>query len=69
MALTGRLLSQRLDHVQVIARKIGFNKLEVGMSKLKGTVHNNVNAVSKDGNLLWLQFCHFLIQSICIKHP
>ena len=37
-----------LDHIEAITRKTGFNLLEVGMSKLKGTTLSDVNAVSKD---------------------
>ena len=62
MALTGRLLSHAwLDQVEAIAMKTGFDPLEVGMSKLKGTTLGNVNAVSKDGNLLWFWFPQLLI--------
>ena len=41
---------------------MGFNPLEVGMSKLKGTALSDINAVSKDGNLSWFQFCQLLIE-------
>ena len=50
-----------LDHVKAIV-KTGFNPLELGMSKLKGTALGNVNAVSKDGNLLWFWFHQLLIE-------
>ena len=41
---------------------MGFDSLEVGMSKLKGTTLGNVNTVSKDGNLSWFQFHQLLIE-------
>ena len=34
-----------LDHVEAIARKMGFSPLEVSMSKLKGTTFFNVRWV------------------------
>ena len=51
-----------LDHVEAIYRKMGFNPLEVGMSKLKGTVLGNGNTGSKDGNLSCFWFCQLLIE-------
>ena len=50
-----------LDHIKAIAKKTGFDPLEVGISKLKGTIPSNVNAVSKDGNLSWFWFHQLLI--------
>ena len=32
-----------LDHIEAIAKKMGFNHLETGMSKLKGTALYNIN--------------------------
>ena len=60
MALTERLLSHGLYHIEAVARKIGFSPLEVGMSKLKGTGLGDVNTVSQDGNLLWFQLHQLL---------
>ena len=40
-----------LDHIETVAEKMGFDPLEIGMSKLKGTALYNVNAISKEGNL------------------
>ena len=51
-----------VDHIKAIAIKTGFDPLEVGMSKLKGTVLCNVNTISKEGNLLWFQFHQLLIE-------
>ena len=39
-----------LDHVKAVARKKGFDPLEIGMSKLKSTTLCDVNAISKEGN-------------------
>ena len=51
-----------LDHIKAIARKTGFNPLEIGMSKLKGTVLCNVNTIGKEGNLLYFQLQRLLIE-------
>ena len=51
-----------LDHVEAIARKMGFDPLEIGMSKLKGTALCDVNAMSKEGHLSYFQFCQLLIE-------
>ena len=48
-----------LDHIKAIAKKTGFHPLEIGMSKLKGTT---LCTVSKEGSLLWFQFCQLLIE-------
>ena len=37
-----------LDHIKAVAKKTGFNPLEIGMSELKGMALCNVNAASKD---------------------
>ena len=36
-----------LDHVEAIVRKMGFEPLEIGMSKLKSTTFCDVNAVRR----------------------
>ena len=51
-----------LDHIKAIAKKTGFDPLEIGMSKLKGATLCNVNTTSKEGNLLWFQFLQLLIE-------
>ena len=51
-----------LDQVKAIAKKMGLDLLEVGMSKLKGAALCNVNAISKEGNLSYFQFCQLLIE-------
>ena len=51
-----------LDHVKAIARKTGFDPLEIGMSKLKGTTLCNVNAICKEGNLSYFWFHQLLIE-------
>ena len=51
-----------LDHIEAIARKMGFDPLEIGMSKLKGTTLWDVNAISKEGNLSYFQFHQLLIE-------
>ena len=51
-----------LDHIKAVARKMGFDPLDVGMSKLKGTMLCTINAVSKAGDLSWFQFSQLLIE-------
>ena len=51
-----------LDNIEAIAKKIGFNLLQIGMSKLKGMALCNVNAASKEGTLLYFHFCQLLIE-------
>ena len=51
-----------LDHVKVVAKKTGFDPLEIGMSKLKGTALCKINVISKEGNLTYFQFCQLLIE-------
>ena len=41
---------------------MGFDPLEIGMSKLKGTAVCDVNAISKEGNLSYFQFHQLLIE-------
>ena len=53
-----------LDHVKVVAKKMGFDPLEIGMSKLKGTALCNVNAASKEGTLSYFWFCQLLIEHL-----
>ena len=51
-----------LDHIKAIARKMGFDSLEIGMSKPKGMALCNVSVISKEGNLLYFWFCKLLIE-------
>ena len=51
-----------LDHIEGVARKTGFDPLEIGMIKLKGMALCNVNAISKEGNLSYFWFCQLLIE-------
>ena len=51
-----------LDHIEAFGKKTGFDPLEVGMSKLKGTALRDVNAIGKEGNLSYFQFCQLLIE-------
>ena len=51
-----------LDHVKGVANKMGFDPPEIGMSKLKGMALCNINAASKEGTLLYIQFCQLLIE-------
>ena len=51
-----------LDHVESIAKKTGFDTVEVGVSKLKGFVLHNVNTASKEGTLSYFWFHQLLIE-------
>ena len=51
-----------LDHIESVEKKTGYDLIEIGMSKLKGTVLHNVNAASKEGTLSYFQFCQLLIK-------
>ena len=51
-----------LDHIKAVARKMAFDPLEIGMSQCKGIALCNVNAISKEGNLLYFWFCQLLIE-------
>ena len=51
-----------LDHIESTAKKTGFEPVEVGMSKLKGSVLCDVNTASKEGTLSLFQFCQLLIE-------
>ena len=45
-----------LDHIEATARKMGFDPLEIGMSKLKSIALCDVNAISMKGNLSYFWF-------------
>ena len=45
-----------------LPRKMGFDPLELGMSKLKGTALHDVNSHSKEGTLSYFWFCQLLIE-------
>ena len=51
-----------LDHIKSIAKKTGFDLVDIGMSKLKGSVLCDVNAASKEGTLSYFQFHQLLIE-------
>ena len=51
-----------LDHIETIARKMGFDLLEIDMGKLKGTALCIVNAISKEANLSYFQFHQHIIE-------
>ena len=40
-----------LDHIEAVSKKMGFDPLEIGMSKLKGMTLCKIDAISKEGNL------------------
>ena len=43
-------------------KKMGFDPVEIGMSKLKGVVLNDINGASKEGTLSYFWFCQLLIE-------
>ena len=51
-----------LDHIEAIAKKMGFDPLEIGKSKLKGMALCNINVASKEGTLSYFQFHQLLIE-------
>ena len=51
-----------LDHIETITKAMGFDPVEIGMSKLKGMALCNVNAACKEGTLSYFQFCQLLIE-------
>ena len=51
-----------LDHIEGVAKKMGFDPVEIGMSKLKGMALCDVNAASKEGILSYFWFCQLLIE-------
>ena len=40
-----------LDHIKLVAKKMGIDPLKVGISKVQGTALGNINAMCKEGNL------------------
>ena len=42
--------------------KYGIDPLEVGISKLKGLTLGNINAIHKEGSLMWYSFRQRLIE-------
>ena len=52
-----------LDHIKAVAKKMGFDPLEIGMSKLKGMALHDVNTASKVCTL-----SYFLFQQLIIEH-
>ena len=51
-----------LDHIELVAEKMGIDLLEVAISKLQGTALGNINAMHKEGNLTWYRVRQRLIQ-------
>ena len=51
-----------LDHIKAVAKKMAFNPLEIGMSKLKGMALCDVNAAWKEGTILYFWLCQLLIE-------
>ena len=51
-----------LEHIEAISKKTGFDPLETGINKLKGTALCDMNAISKEGNLSYFQFHQLLIE-------
>ena len=52
-----------LDHIESVAKKTGFDLVEIGMSKLKGKVLHDINAASKESTLLY-----FWLYQLFIEH-
>ena len=51
-----------LDHVELVAEKMGIVPLEVGISKLQGIALGDINAMCKEGNLTWYKVRQRLIE-------
>ena len=51
-----------LHYIKAIAKKMGIDPIEIGMSKLKGMALCNVNTISKEGHLSYFQFHQLLIE-------
>ena len=45
-----------LVHIERVAKKTGFNPLEIGMSKWKGMDLCGINIIGKEGNFTYLWF-------------
>ena len=61
-----------LDHIEGVTKKMGFDPLEIGVSKLKGMTLCDINTASKEGTLSYFQFSQLLIRallkcSVCIR--
>ena len=52
-----------LGHIKSVTKKIGFDPIEVGMSKLNGLVLCEINAASKEGT-----FSYFCFHQLFIEH-
>ena len=48
--------------MELVAKKTGIDPLEVGISKLKGIALGNINAIHKEGNLMWYRLRQRLIE-------
>ena len=51
-----------LDHIKLVAKKMGKDPLEVGISKLQGTALGDINARHKEGNVTWYKVRQRLIE-------
>ena len=51
-----------LDHIKGVTKKMGFDPVKIGMSKLRGTALHDVNAASKEGTLSYFQLHQLLIE-------
>ena len=50
------------DHIKSVTKNMGFGPVEMGMSKLKGTVLCNVSAASKEDTLSYFWFSQLLME-------
>ena len=51
-----------LDHIELVAKGMGIDPLEVGISKLRGIALGDINAICKEGNLTWYKLRQRLIE-------
>ena len=45
-----------LDYIKILTEKTGIDPLEQGISKLKGLALGDINALCKEGHLMWYSF-------------
>ena len=51
-----------LDHIKLVAKKMGIDPFKVGISWLQGTALGKINAMCKEGNLTWYKARQRLIE-------
>ena len=51
-----------LDHIELIAKKMGIDPLEVRISKLRRIAIGDINVIHKEGNLTWYKLRQMLIE-------